>query len=290
MATTHLAEADTRRFTNHELHAGRSTISARALAALLRIEMPVESTQEQISFPTRQVQAGEALVRAGEECRGIYVVRCGSFKTMFLDPSGTEQGLGFPMASDTIGIDGLADGHYMSDAYALERSEVVVISSTRVAELSHHSFFATLLYRLIGREISSKQAILFALGSLGAEARLATFLLDLSERFGSLGYSRTCFNLRMTRNEIASYLGLKIETVSRGFSAFALAGILRVNNREIEILDPAALRHTLSAPPGESVAHRPRVQSAGKNRASVVTRIAPRRRTSVADSASLCAA
>ncbi|MGE5757838.1 MAG: helix-turn-helix domain-containing protein, partial [Sideroxydans sp.] len=84
--------------------------------------------------------------------------------------------------------------------------------------------------------------IMMLLGSMRAEERLAAFLLNLSQRFSARGYSASSFHLRMTRQEIGSYLGLKLETVSRTLSQFHEHGLLNVRLREVEIMDMLRLR------------------------------------------------
>ncbi len=97
----------------------------------------------------------------------------------------------------------------------------------------------------MSREIVRDQGIMLLLGSMNAEERLATFLLNLSQRFGLRGYSRTEFLLRMTREEIGNYLGLKLETVSRTFSRFQEQGIIHIQNKAIRILDPQRLNEVI---------------------------------------------
>ena len=220
-----------------------ASMDAHTLATLLHLDPDPDPVLHQTAFATRHVREKETLIRAGDECRNLYVVRSGFFRSSYLDRSGSIQGLGFPMTGDTLGADGLATGRHTAEAVALDCSEVVVIPVARLTALSRsHAALATLFYRLISREIVRDQCSLFLLGSLGAEARVAAFLLDLSDRFCALGYSRTMFNLRMTRQDIGNYLGLKIETVSRIMSGLAQQGLISVHHRAVEILDPAGLR------------------------------------------------
>ena len=241
-----------------------ASMDAHTLATLLHLDPDPDPVLHQTAFATRHVREKETLIRAGDECRNLYVVRSGFFRSSYLDRSGSIQGLGFPMTGDTLGADGLATGRHTAEAVALDCSEVVVIPVARLTALSRsHAALATLFYRLISREIVRDQCSLFLLGSLGAEARVAAFLLDLSDRFCALGYSRTMFNLRMTRQDIGNYLGLKIETVSRILSGLAQQGLISVHHRAVEILDPAGLRLAVedaarrTAPPGRLTGRRP---------------------------------
>ena len=196
-----------------------------------------------VTFPMRKVKAGETLHRAGDKFRALYVVRSGFFKAVSVDASGAELVLGFPMTGDAIGVDGFDSGRYTTDVIALDISSVAVVPFAQLSELARqHPSIERLLYSLFSRELVNKHAMFWLLGTLSAEARLASFLLDLSDRFGRLGYSRFAFALRATRQEIGSYLGLKLETVSRTLSAFAAAGLVGIDRRQVTLLDVARLR------------------------------------------------
>src|SRR5262245_53326710 len=214
----------------------RASISLPELAALLGGCVDAGREIPEIRFPVRQLKAGETLHRAGDRFNAIYVVRCGFLKTVSVDRTGEEQVLAFPMGGDVIGLDGVDAERYTSDAIALEASQVAVVPFTRIARLGHeYPCVERLLYAAFSRELVRKRNMIWLLGRLNAEARLATFLLDLSERFGRLGYSRSSFALRMSREEIGSHLGIKLETVSRAFSAFAAAGLVTVDRKEVPV-------------------------------------------------------
>jgi CRP/FNR family transcriptional regulator len=199
----------------------------------------------------RSLKAGETLHRAGDRFEAIYVVRSGFLKTVSVDRTGVEQVLAFPMGGDAIGLDGLDTERYASDVVALDLTHVAVIPFTRIARLGHdHPCVERLLYAAFSRELIRERNMIWLLGTLHAEARLATFLLELSERFGRLGYSRNAFALRMSREEIGSYLGIKLETVSRAFSAFAAAGLMAVDRKEVTLLDLAGLARVVRPEPG----------------------------------------
>ncbi len=102
----------------------------------------------------------------------------------------------------------------------------------------------------MSREIARDYGVMLLLGCMRAEERLSAFLLNLSQRFAARGYSSTRFNLRMTREEIGSYLGLKLETVSRAFSHFQNEGMVSVQNKSIEIKDLKRLRGVIAQPAG----------------------------------------
>ena len=223
-----------------------ATVALADLAALLAISLPVPPSIGCITFPVRRIKPGETLHRAGDKFASIHVVRSGCFKSVSVDTGGTEAVLGFPMGGDVVGLDGFDSGRYAADVVALDMSTVAVVPFERLAQLARqHPCIEHLLYSLFSRELTHNQGMFWLLGKLTAEARLATFLLELAERFGRLGYSRTSFTLRMTRQEIGSFLGLKLETVSRTLSAFAAAHLIEVDRRAVTLCNVAGLRRIL---------------------------------------------
>ena len=239
-----------------------ANVSVRDLTRLLHIACPDEAWLAQSVFALRRVHEGESLVRAGDKFHSLYVVRSGCFKTVYTDFSGSEQVLGFPMCGDLMGADGIDSGHYNSTAISLDTSEVVIVPLTSLARLVYECpSLEALLYRVLSRELVRVQNMAWTLGTLGAESRVAAFLLTQSARLGALGYSRCSFNLRMTRQEIGSYLGLKLETVSRALSALNASGVIQVNQRSVDIVDADALRRVIDpaaciAPPSEPASGR----------------------------------
>jgi CRP/FNR family transcriptional regulator len=220
-----------------------ANLSVRELTRLLHMDCPDEAWLARTVFALRRVREGEALVHAGDKFHSLYVVRSGCFKTVYTDYSGSEQVLAFPMCGDLMGADGIDSGHYSSTAVSLDTSEVVIVPLASVSRLVYECpSLEDLLYRVLSRELVRVQNMAWTLGTLGAEGRVAAFLLSLSARLGALGYSRCSFNLRMTRHEIGSYLGLKLETVSRALSALNGAGVIQVHQRSVDILDADGLR------------------------------------------------
>ncbi len=229
-----------------------ANLSVRDLTRLLHIDYPDEAWLARTAFALRRVREGEALVHAGDKFHSLYVVRSGCFKTVYTDFSGSEQVLAFPMCGDLMGADGIDSGHYSSTAISLDTSEVVIVPLASLARLVYECpSLETLLYRVLSRELVRVQNMAWTLGTLGAEGRVAAFLLSLSARLGALGYSRCSFNLRMTRQEIGSYLGLKLETVSRALSALNTAGVIQVHQRSIDIVDAAGLRAVVDPAAGD---------------------------------------
>ncbi len=223
-----------------------ANVSVRDLTRLLHIDFPDEAWLSRTVFPLRRVREGESLVRAGDKFHSLYVVRSGCFKTVYTDLSGSEQVLGFPMSGDLMGADGIDSGRYGSTATSLDTSEVVIVPFASLARLADECpKLEALVYRVLSRELVRAQNMAWTLGTLGAEGRVAAFLLSLSARLGALGYSHTSFNLRMTRQEIGSYLGLKLETVSRALSALNTSGVIQVQQRSIDIIDADGLRFVI---------------------------------------------
>ncbi|HTO50379.1 MAG TPA: helix-turn-helix domain-containing protein [Burkholderiales bacterium] len=242
--------------------ADRLSMTLVELAALLGGSADSGRDLPDIRFPVRQLKTGETLHRTGDRFDAIYVVRSGFLKAVTVDLTGEEQVLAFPMGGDVIGLDALDTERYASDVVALDSSQVAVVSFARIARLGHeHPLLERLLYAAFSRELIRKRNMIWLLGTLHAEARLATFLLDLSGRFGRLGYSRSSFALRMSREEIGSYLGIKLETVSRAFSTFAAAGLMVVDRKEVTLRDTAGLQRVVrpqdeaGAQPVQSIRH-----------------------------------
>jgi CRP/FNR family transcriptional regulator, anaerobic regulatory protein len=207
------------------------------------LNIPNIGVDTDIQFQRRRVKAGQWLFGCGEKFDAIFIVHSGFLKTLILDEAGNEQILGFPLKGDLLGIDGLHSAHYASNAVALTDCELVVIPFRDLATLGHdHAILENWLYRAISRELVREYSVVGLLGTLGAEARVARFLVSLSERFKNLGYSPVEFNLRMTRQEIGSYLGLTLETVSRSLSALQLAGFISINQRAVSLHDVDGLR------------------------------------------------
>ena len=202
---------------------------------------------EGIVYVRRSVKRGKCLFRAGDEFKSIYAIRNGFFKTTLADAEGREQVTGFFMSGELLGIDGLGNGYCESNAIALEDSEVCMMPYALIEKVARDvPSLQRRLHTVLAREIVRNHGIMLLLGSMNADERLATFLLNLSMRYARSGVSASDFVLRMKRDEIGSYLGLRLETVSRVFSSFQRGGMIEVQQREIRIVDSAALERVLS--------------------------------------------
>ncbi|GHC38184.1 transcriptional regulatory protein btr [Alcaligenes pakistanensis] len=197
-----------------------------------------ELVKERIRIPK-----GGVLFRLADSVEGIYGLRSGSIKMQLEDSSGHIQITGFLLPGEILGMDSLVENRHVSHAIALEDSEVCVI---RLDDLDRLSAQLPILQqqfrRLMSKEINRAHQLMMTLAGLRSEQRLAAFLLNLSQRLSLLGYSPYEFILRMSREEIGNFLGLTLETVSRLFSRFAREGLLKIAQREVHLLDLAALR------------------------------------------------
>lgn len=190
-----------------------------------------------------RVEKGRPLFTLGSELDAVYAVRFGSLRTQLEQSEGDLQITGFHLPGEIVGMDSIGQHRHVSSAIAMEDSEVCVIridDIDRVGRLLPS--LQSQIRRLMSQEISRSQQMLLTLGSMRSEQRVAGFLLNLSQRLSTLGYSSTEFILRMSREKIGNYLGLTLETVSRLLSRFAREGIIHIHLREVRILDMAALQ------------------------------------------------
>ena len=204
---------------------------------------------DQIILRGSPYQARQAVFNSAEKFKAVYAVRSGSIKSLCIDDDGREQVTGFYLPGEIFGWDGLAEGNYQNTAIALETTSVCEIPYNQLELLS-----ATIpsihkhMMKLVGREITADQKLISLLAGNSAHQRLASLLLSISTRLTQQKLSSTRFRLPMSRGEISNYLGLTVETVSRGFSHFQRMGYLNVNKKEIEIIDKSSLEQLISNP------------------------------------------
>ena len=195
---------------------------------------PVELDKiEEVIAVRRKIKRGATLFSNGEKFTSLYAIRTGFFKTCIATEDGRDQVTGFQMAGEVIGLDGIVNDHHTCDAVALEDAEVCVMPFDRIEEISrevnalqHH------VHKIMSREIVREHGVML--------------LLNLVQRLHARGFSQHELILRMTREEIGSYLGLKLETVSRTFSKFVEDGIVEVKQRHVHILDTEALKRIVN--------------------------------------------
>ena len=184
------------------------------------------------------LKKGGSLYRHGDLMTSVYSIRFGTLKTEHGLPDGRSQVVGFHLPGEILGLDAIGDGHHQSDAIALEDSEACIIRFAEFESLARQiPALQNQFHRILSRELTQDQRHLLALGSMRAEERLAGFLLSLSERLAARGYTNHEFDLRMSREEIGSYIGIQIETVSRLLSRFAEAGLIQVKQRHVKLID-----------------------------------------------------
>ena len=210
-------------------------------------EVEMERVDEVVAT-RRKVTRGDNLFRNGDKFNALYAIRTGFFKTRISAEDGRDQVTGFQMAGEIIGLDGIVSDHHTCDAVALEDAEVCVMPFDRIEELSREiTSLQRHVHKIMSREIVRENGVMLLLGSMRAEERLAAFLLNLVQRLHARGFSQSELVLRMTREEIGSYLGLKLETVSRTFSKFVDDGLVEVKQRHVRILSPEGLKQIVNS-------------------------------------------
>jgi CRP/FNR family transcriptional regulator len=239
--------ATTAKFTLELVKTACSNCNLRELCLPLGLNDLELARVDELISSRKRLKRGEHLYRAGQPFDAIYAIRSGFFKTDILVEDGRDQVTGFQMTGELLGLDGISSEAHTCNAVALEDSEVCTIPfsqlegmSREIHTLQHH------FHKVMSREIVRDHGVMMLLGMMRAEERLAAFLLNLSQRFTARGYSPAEFNLRMTREEIGSYLGLKLETVSRGFSRFQEDGLIAVQQKHVRILNTQGLKKLMT--------------------------------------------
>lgn len=229
------------------------------LAALLGIETRLAG--EHVLFQHVQYRTGQRIHTIGQPFDMLFALNSGFLKTVMIDDSGNEQTLAFPMKGDIFGIDGIHKKTYMTEAVALSNCDIVLIPFKHLTTIGKaNPAFEAEFHSIMCRELIREQQMISLISSLPAEVRVARFLVHLSERYAGLGYSGTQFNLRMTRQEIGSYLGLTLETVSRSFSAFNTCGLIAIDGKSVIIKDLNTLRTMRRLPPSQPKKTLPRTK------------------------------
>ncbi|MDO9134413.1 MAG: fumarate/nitrate reduction transcriptional regulator Fnr [Hydrogenophaga sp.] len=231
----------------HSIKVACSSCNLRELCLPMGLNPEEMDKLDRVISTRKRIKRGQALFNVGDKFTSLYAVRSGFFKTCVTTADGRDQVTGFQMTGEIIGMDGIVSDHHSCDAVALEDAEVCIMPFDQVEELSRE--FTTLqhhVHKILSREIVRDHSVMLLLGSMRAEERLAAFLLNLVQRLHARGFSQSEFVLRMTREEIGSYLGMKLETVSRTFSRFAEDGIIDVKQRHVHIKNVDALRQIVN--------------------------------------------
>ncbi len=233
----------------HSIKVACSSCNLRELCMPAGLSTDEMSRLDSVISTRKRVKRGQSLFNNGERFTSLYAVRSGFFKTCVTSADGRDQVTGFQMTGEILGMDGIVNDHHSCDAVALEDAEVCVLPFDRIESLSRE--FSALqhhVHKIMSREIVREHGVMLLLGSMRAEERLAAFLLNLVQRLHSRGFSQSELVLRMTREEIGSYLGMKLETVSRTFSKFVDDGIIEVKQRYVQIKNTEALRAIVNPP------------------------------------------
>jgi CRP/FNR family transcriptional regulator len=190
-----------------------------------------------------RLSKGDTLYRTGTPFTALYAIHSGSLKSVLLAEDGRDQVMGYHMPGELVGLDGIGNDLYQCQTNALEDSEVCVMPFDRIERLGRdNTAFQHNVHRYLSREIMRQATVILSLVTMRAEQRLAAFLLDLSKRYDARGYSSREFVLRMTREEVGSYLSLQLETVSRLMALFQREGLIQFQGRVVKLLDRSALK------------------------------------------------
>ncbi len=233
----------------HSIKVACSSCNLRELCLPMGLKPDEMNRLDSVISTRKRIKRGQSLFSNGEPFTSLYAVRSGFFKTCVTSADGRDQVTGFQMTGEILGMDGIVNDQHSCDAVALEDAEVCVLPFDRLESLSRE--FSALqhhVHKIMSREIVRDHGVMLLLGSMRAEERLAAFLLNLVQRLHSRGFSQSELVLRMTREEIGSYLGMKLETVSRTFSKFVEEGIIEVKQRYVQIKDTDALRKIVNPP------------------------------------------
>jgi CRP/FNR family transcriptional regulator len=216
------------------------------LTCTKRGQCPAAGIQSGVQPTQRLIKAGASLYEAGDAFDGIYIVRSGFLKSYSIDADGVMQVTGFHLPGEFVGMDGIETGRYGDHVEALDTTSVCKLPLSLFGEARHESGANSLmltLVKLMSRTITGDRRMFFTLGKMSARRRFGEFLKDLSGRMAASGYSASEFMLCMSRTDIANYLCLALETVSRLVTQLHAEGIIAVERRHIRLLDMAALVH-----------------------------------------------
>ncbi len=186
----------------------------------------------------RSHDANTLIYQPGDKFTGFYAVRSGGVKTYLTKKTGEQQILGFHLPGEVFGLDGLENSKQRCYAAAMENTSYCILPHEELDSLcAVIPELRSQVYHIMGHEMNCDHAHLLLLGQQTAHERLATFLLSISSRFKKRGFSATSFVLPMSRHDIAGYLGIAVETVSRLFKSFQEQGIIKINRKQVDILD-----------------------------------------------------
>lgn len=227
--------AESQKISLKELRRACSSCSLAELCLPLGFDADDLRELERIVQPSAPIESGEHLFRLGDQFAALYAVRSGHLKTYIVDDNGREQVLGFHLPGELIGLDAIYPEKHQCNAMALDTATVCRVEFSQISHLATQvPGLQAQMFRIMSKNIGESYGLA---GDYTAEERLAAFLVGLSARLRLRGYSATRFNLVMPRRDIANYLRLATETVSRVFKRFQEEGLIRVDRREIELTD-----------------------------------------------------
>lgn len=219
------------------------TYSGASSAGRARETHSLEQLLQNWPLQRRRVHAKQHVFRAGQPRHALYLVHAGFFKTALISEDGREKITGFRMRGDLLGLDSLDMPTYTCDAIALDTGELWELPYAQLRDEMPQ--FQERITALLAGEIRRDWGWMLALGTLGADQRVVTFLFDLASRFERLGFSPSHLQLRMTRAELGNFLSLTLETVTRVLSRLQARGLIAVAGREIRIQNRAGLQTVL---------------------------------------------
>ena len=228
---------------SHDYQVNCSSCRLNSICLPLALESDDIQLLDDILQRSKPLQKNQHLYREGDDFQSVYAVRSGTLKAYKTTDDGREQVTGFYFPGEILGMDGISNNTHASSAKALETAATCEIPFTSLEKLSSHMpSLQRHFFQLMSREITEDQLLITLLSKNSADERVAALMLSISTRYARRKLSATQFRLPMSRVDIGNYLGLTVETVSRVFSRMQKLDIMRVDNKEIEILDPQALR------------------------------------------------
>ncbi|TZF90494.1 helix-turn-helix domain-containing protein [Cognatilysobacter lacus] len=236
------------------LRKGCASCSLQQLCLPAGINLRELQELEAIVKRKRPVEVGERLFRQGDRLDAVFVARDGAFKTVLVNEDGDEQVIGFHLPGELVGLDALGTGVHRCEAVALTRANVCEVPFDELSNVAAHvPGLQRQLMRVIGQSVGRDQDHREMLVRRQANERIALFLHGLSERLRTIGEPSETIRLPMSREDIARFLGLALETVSRGFTRLQEDGVISVHGRKVQILDVAELDRLAhgSEPPGD---------------------------------------
>jgi CRP/FNR family transcriptional regulator, anaerobic regulatory protein len=244
--TMSATESNNLRIVLQEINSNRITCPSCKLSDLclpFGLQKPEVAELANIVKSKQPLQTDELLYRQGDTCESLYAIKSGSFRSFITDADGFEQTIGFYLPGELMGLDSFQHGRFTCSMVALETASVCELPLANLNELcARIPSLQFQMLRVFGKEIASDQDKIILLGHRSAKERVATFLLMLSQRYNALGFSGTQFNLTMRRQDIANFLGLTIETVSRQLTQLSQQHVITVRQRGIQIINLELLK------------------------------------------------